>query len=51
MKIGVEVAKLAIERFFRVDAVFELLALLKDRLGLFLVLPEIGSADFLFKVG
>ena len=41
VEIGFDVAHLAIERVFGVDAVFELLALLQDGLGLFLVLPEI----------
>jgi hypothetical protein len=51
MKIRVEIARLARERFFGVYAIFELLPLLQDGLGLFLVLPEIRIAYFFFESG
>jgi len=51
MEIGFEVAAFAIERSFAVSAFFELLALLQERLGLFLVRPEIGSVYFFFEGG
>jgi hypothetical protein len=51
VEIGVDVADLRGQRLVRVDAVFELLAFLQDRLGLFLVLPEIGGGRFLFDFG
>ena len=51
MEIGLDVARFSGERFLGVDAVFELLALLQDRLGLFLVVPEIRSAGFFFDCG
>ena len=52
MEIGVEVADLAVERGFTgFGALFERLALLQQRLGLFLVLPEIGRVDFYFECG
>jgi hypothetical protein len=46
--IGFDVARFAVEGFFRVDAVFELLALLQDGLRFFLILPEIRVAYFFF---
>src|SRR5690348_2297415 len=49
VKIGVEIARLALERALAVGAVFKLLPLLQERLRLFLVLPEIGSVDFYFE--
>jgi hypothetical protein len=51
VKIGFDVTHLAIERVFRVDAVFDLFAVLQDALRFFLVLPEIGIADFFFDRG
>jgi hypothetical protein len=48
VEVRIDIADLRGQRFSRVDAVFELLALLQDRLGLFLVLPEIGRRGFLF---
>jgi hypothetical protein len=51
MEIGVEVTQLGFKRTFALDAVFEMLALLQERLGLFLILPEIGVADFYFEYG
>jgi hypothetical protein len=49
VEIRVDVAHPAVERFLRVYALFELLALLEQRLGLFLILPEIRIADFFFE--
>ena len=46
-----DVARFAVEGFFRGDAVFDLLALLQDGLRFFLILPEIRVAYFLFKCG
>jgi hypothetical protein len=51
MEIGLDVAHFTIERVFGVDAVFDYFALLEDGLGLFLVLPEIGVANFFFECG
>jgi hypothetical protein len=51
MEIGFDVAHFAIERVFGVDAVFDYFALLEDGLGFFLILPEIGVADFFFQCG
>jgi hypothetical protein len=51
MEICFEVAHLAVERFFGAGAVFELLALLQDALGLLLVLPEIRVAGFFLEGG
>ncbi len=49
MDIRFDVADFAIECFLAVRSVFELFALLKDRLGLFLIVPEIGVAGFSFQ--
>jgi hypothetical protein len=51
MEIGFDVAHFAIERVFGVDAVFDLFAVLQYALSFFLVLPEIGVADFCFDGG
>jgi hypothetical protein len=51
VEISFDVAHFAIERVFGVDAVFDYFALLEDGLGLFLVLPEIGVANFFFECG
>jgi hypothetical protein len=51
MEISFDVAHFAIERVLGVDAVFDYFALLEDGLGLFLILPEIGVADFFFECG
>jgi hypothetical protein len=51
MEVSLDVAHLAIERVVGVDAVFDYFALLQDGLGLFLILPEIGVADFFFQCG
>jgi hypothetical protein len=51
MEVSLHVAHLAIERVVGVDAVFDYFALLQDGLGLFLILPEIGVADFFFQCG
>ena len=51
MEIGLDVAHFAIERVLGVDAVFDYFPLLEDGLGLFLILPEIGVADFFFECG
>jgi hypothetical protein len=42
---------LASSFFFGVHAVFELLALLHHRLGLFLILPEVCRVDFRVEIG
>jgi hypothetical protein len=51
VEIGFDVAHFAIECVLGVDAVFDYFALLEDGLGFFLVLPEIGVADFFFQCG
>jgi hypothetical protein len=51
MDICLDIADFAIEGFLAVCAVFELLALLEDRLGLLLIIPEIGIAGFCFQFG
>lgn len=51
MEIGFDVADLAAEGVFGMDAVFDCFPLLQDGLGLFLVLPEIRVADFFFECG
>jgi hypothetical protein len=51
MKIGVQVADLALERFLSLDAILELFALLQGGLRLFLVLPEIQIVYFFFEGG
>jgi hypothetical protein len=51
MEISFDVAHFAIERVLGVDAVFDYFALLENSLGLFLILPEIGVADFFFECG
>jgi hypothetical protein len=51
VEIGFDVAHFAIKRIFGGDAVFDYFALLQNGLGLFLILPEIGVADFFFEGG
>jgi hypothetical protein len=51
MKIGIEIAQLAGKRFFRLYAFLELLALLQQGLGFFLILPEIRIAYFFLNRG
>jgi hypothetical protein len=51
VEISFDVAHFAIERIFGADAVFDLFAVLEDGLGFFLVLPEIGIANFFFERG
>jgi hypothetical protein len=51
VEISFDVAHFAIERVLGGDAVFDYFALLEDGLGLFLILPEIGVADFFFECG
>jgi hypothetical protein len=46
MEIGVQIAGLAVEGGIGIGTFFELLALLQQRLGLFLVPPKFGSVDF-----
>ena len=49
IEISFDVAGFSFEEFFRVDAVFHLLALLQDDLRFFLILPEIRIAYFFFE--
>jgi len=51
MKVGFQVAQPAGQLLVGLEAVFGLLALLEDFLGLFLVLPEIRLAYFRFQAG
>jgi hypothetical protein len=51
MEISVEVAYFAVERLLCIGACVEQFALLEERLGLLLVLPEIWVADFFFECG
>jgi hypothetical protein len=50
VNIGFDIAYFTVESFFPVRAFFELLALLQERLGLFLIVPEIGVAGFNFQL-
>src|ERR1700674_338688 len=51
MDVGIEIADLAVERYFGAGAGFEQFALLEEGLGLLLVLPEIRVAYFFFERG
>jgi threonine/homoserine/homoserine lactone efflux protein len=51
IEVRLDVAGFGVESFFRVHAVFHLLALLQESLRLFLVLPEVGIAYFFFQSG
>jgi hypothetical protein len=51
MEIGLDIAALAIKRGFAVRALLKRLALLEQRLRLFLIRPEVGSVYFFFNCG